>query len=227
MPDFKKTEKIYADQGLSDKWKKPLEMLDDELFEFKVLNPDTNTYYQVVDLDVAHRKFSIEKKYPILEVLQIIRIKRVDSTEWLKSRGRIVGLDKAGNEVEHSFTDQEMFYKPLTRHEFKRKEPKNEYSPMERVCVEAGLNPHDYRYTEYTLPFNQENFDKLYEQRPQKSALSVTLAIYAEGSSDKPRAISTVEQFMRPFDDLWLEMTTPKFKLDRSFNDNLEASHIG
>jgi hypothetical protein len=58
-----------------------------------------------------------------------------------------VGLDKAGNEVEHSFTDPEMFYKPLTRHEFKR-DPKNEYSPMERVCVEAGLNPHKYQYTE-------------------------------------------------------------------------------
>jgi hypothetical protein len=137
MPDFKKTEKIYADQGLSDKWKKPLEMLDDELFDAKVLNPDTNTYYQVVDLDVAHRKFSIEKKYPIREVLQIVRIKRVDGTEWLKSRGRIVGLDKAGNEVEHSFTDPEIYFRPLTRHEFKRKEPRNEYSPMERVCVDT------------------------------------------------------------------------------------------
>jgi hypothetical protein len=227
MPDYKRTEKIYADQGVSKFWKKPMEMLDDELFEFKVLNPDTNTYYQVVDLDVAHRKFGEDRKYPIREVLQIIRIKRVDGTEWLKSRGRIIGLDNAGNEVEHSFTDPELFYKPKTRHEFKRKEPKNEYSPMERVYVEAALNPYDYNYTEYTLPFNKENFDMLYEQRPQKSALSVSLTIYAEGSSDKPRAITTVEQFMRPFDDLWLEMITPKFKLDRSFNDNLESSHIG
>jgi len=41
------------------------EMLDDELFEAKVLNPDTNTYYQVVDSVIAYRKFSVEKKYPI------------------------------------------------------------------------------------------------------------------------------------------------------------------
>ena len=95
MLDYKRTEQIYAEQGIADKWKKPLEMLDDELFEAKVINPDTKTYYQVVDLDVAHRKFSIEKKYPIREVLQIIRIKRVDGTEWLKSRSRIVALDKS------------------------------------------------------------------------------------------------------------------------------------
>ena len=41
----------------------------------------------------------------------------MDGTEWLKSRGRIVGLDKLGNEVEHSFTDPELFYKPQTRYE--------------------------------------------------------------------------------------------------------------
>jgi hypothetical protein len=227
MPDYKRTEQVYIDQGITDHWKKPLEMLDDELFEAKVLNPDTNTYYQVVDLDVAHRKFGVERKYPIREVLQIYRIKRVDGTEWLKSRGRIVALDKAGNEVEHSFTDPEMFYKPLTRHEFKRKDPKNEYSPMERVCVEAGLNPHNYQYTEYTLPFNQENFDQLYEQRPLKSALSVSLVIYAETASENPRQITNVDHFTnRAFEDLWLEAITPKYKLDRSYGDTLEESHI-
>jgi hypothetical protein len=147
----------------------------------------------------------------------VYRIKGI----WIHMRS-----NKAGNEVQHSFTDPELYYKPITRHEFKRKDPKNEYSPMERVCVEAGLNPHNYQYTEYTLPFNKENFDKLYEQRPMKSALSISLSIYAEGASEKPRQITTVEQFMRSFDDLWLEAITPKFKMDRSFNDNLEASHI-
>lgn len=82
---------------------RPLELLDDELFERKVINPDTGTYYQTADLPVAYRKFDPGRKYPIRQVLQIIRIKRNDGTEWLKSRGRIVGLDRAGNEVEHSF----------------------------------------------------------------------------------------------------------------------------
>jgi hypothetical protein len=50
----------------------------------------------------------------------------------------------------------------------------------------------------------------------------------AEGASDKPRQITNVEQFRNgDFDALWTEATTPKFKLDRSFKDNLEGSHIG
>ena len=159
-------------------------------------------------------------------MLQIYRIKRADGTEWLKSRGRLVGLDKAGNEVEHSFVDPEMFYKPVTRYEFRKNDPKNEYSHSERVCMEAGINPHDNRYTEYTLPFNEENFQNLYKQRPTESSSSVRMVIYAEGASEAPRQITTMEQFMRPFDDLWLEAITPKFKMDRSFYDNLEASHI-
>jgi hypothetical protein len=142
-------------------------------------------------------------------VLQIYRIKRADGTEWLKSRGKLVGLDKAGNEVEHSFVDPELYYKPLTRHELKRKEPQNENSPLERVCVEAGINPHDYRYTEYTLPFNQKNFENLYKQRPTQSTSSVTLAIYTEGASDRPRQITNVEEFTkRLFDDLWQDAIT-------------------
>jgi hypothetical protein len=123
-------------------------------------------------------------------VLQIYRIKRVDGTEWLKSRGKIVGLDKLGNEVEHSFVDPELYFRPLTRHELKRKDPKNENSPLERVCVEAGINPHDYRYTEYTLPSNQKNFENLYKQRPTQPTSSVSLVIKAEGASDFPRQIT-------------------------------------
>jgi hypothetical protein len=43
MPDFKRTQKIFEEQGLMKFWKKPLQLLDDELFEVKVMNPDTKT----------------------------------------------------------------------------------------------------------------------------------------------------------------------------------------
>ena len=214
-------------KGYPSLFKKPLEFLDDELFEAKLINPDTKTYNQVSDLPVGYRKLG-DRKYPIRQVLQIYRIKRADGTEWLKSRGGLVGLDKAGNEVEHSFVDPEMFYKPVTRYEFRKNDPKNEYSHSERVCVEAGINPHDNRYTEYTLPFNEENFQNLYEQRPTESSSSVSMVIWAEGASDRPRQITDPEHFAkREFDEMWQEMITPRFKLDRSYKDNLESSHIG
>jgi hypothetical protein len=227
MPDFKRTQKIFEEQGLMKFWKTPPELLDDQLFEAKVINPNTNTYHQVSDLPIEYRKHGENTKYPIRQVLQIIRIKRNDGTEWLKSRGRIVGLDKAGNEVEHSFTDPEMFYNPVSRYEFRKSDPKNEHSPSERVCVQAGINQYDNRYTEYTLPFNQKNFETLYKQRPTESSSSVSLVIYAEGASDRPRQITNPDHFVkREFDEMWEEMITPRFKLDRSYKDNLEDSHI-
>ena len=124
--------------------------------------------------------------------------------------------------------DPELFYKPVTRFEFRKKDPKNEYSPSERVCVEAAPNSLDIRYTEYTLPFNQKNFESLYKQRPNESSSSVRLVIWAEGASDRPRQITNPEHFAkRQFDEMWEEMITPKFKLDRTYKDNLESSHIG
>jgi hypothetical protein len=141
MQDFKRTQKIFEEQGLMEFWnKRPKqpELLDDELFEAKVISPDTKTFYQVSDLPVEYRKLGDGRKYPIQQVLQIFRLKRVDGTEWLKSRGKIVGLDKAGNEVKHSFVDPELYYKPLTRYELKRKDPKNDNSPLERVCVSGN-----------------------------------------------------------------------------------------
>jgi hypothetical protein len=53
------------------------------------------------------------------------------------------------------------------------------------------------------------------------------LAIHTEGESDRPRQITNMEEFTkRPFDDLWQEAITPGYRLDRSYADNLEASHI-
>jgi hypothetical protein len=110
----------------------------------RVMNPDTKTYNLIADLPVEYRKFDENKKYPIRQVLQIIRIKRVDGTEWLKSKGKLIGLDRAGNEVDHSFSDPEMYFKPIRRHGFKKKDPRNEYSPTERVCEEASITERIY-----------------------------------------------------------------------------------
>ena len=144
-----------------------------------------------------------------------------------KKQRKVGRTRQAGNEVEHSFVDPEMLYKPVTRYEFRKNDPKNEYSHSERVCVEAGINPHDNRYTEYTLPYNEENFQNLYQQRPTESSSFVSMVIWAEGASDRPRQITNMEEFSKkPFDDLWQEAVTPKYKLDRSYGDNLAASHI-
>jgi hypothetical protein len=98
---------------------------------------------------------------------------------------------------------------------------------MKRVCVAADINPFDYQNTVYTLPFTEGNFEDLYEQRPATDSSSVSVTIMVEGSSEKPKQIESVDKFKGNFDDLWLEAITPRYKLDRSYNDHLENSPIG
>jgi hypothetical protein len=119
----------------------------------------------------------------------------------LKSRGRIVGLDRLGNEVEHSFTDPEIYYKPQTQYAMRDKDPNDSSKGKERKCIAAGINEASSEYRGYTIPFNAKNFEQLFKQRPGQSPATVSLAIYEEGSSEKPRQIINPEHFAkRQFD---------------------------
>ena len=110
---------------------------------------------------------------------------------------------------------------------FRLKDKNKPDGPKVRLPVNAGINETDLAHKKYTLPFNQKNFDMLYKQRPWQSPSSVSLVIMDEGSSEAPRQIDSADKFSKtPFEDLWIEATTPKFKLDRSYKDNLEARHI-
>ena len=106
MADHKKTQKIFEELGLSKFYKKPPEQLDDERFYSQTTNPDTKSHYKISELPIEYRNFldsdgnpNKGKTYPIRQVYQIIRIKRLDGIEWLKSRGPIIGLDKLGNDL--------------------------------------------------------------------------------------------------------------------------------
>jgi hypothetical protein len=68
---------------------------------------------------------------------------------------------------------------------------------------------------------------KIYTFRDQQGIHPPFLWLLAEDSSEWPRSITNVEKFSKtPFDDLWQEAITPRYKLDRSYGDTLEASHI-
>jgi hypothetical protein len=79
MPEFKRAQEMFKSEGIEHLYKKPLGQLDDELFYAKVTNPETNTFYQVSDLPLEYRKnLQQNKTYPIREMYQIYRIKRLD-----------------------------------------------------------------------------------------------------------------------------------------------------
>jgi hypothetical protein len=72
------------------------------------------------------------------------------------------------------------------------------------------------------LFFNEENFQNMYKKRLGRFPSSVSLVILSEGAIDRPQQIINLEQFKGSFDDLWQDAITPKYKLDRSYTDNLE-----
>ena len=50
MPDYKRTQRLYEEQGVSKFYKKPPEQQDDERFYSQVTNPDTGTFNKLSDL---------------------------------------------------------------------------------------------------------------------------------------------------------------------------------
>jgi hypothetical protein len=67
--------------------------------------------------------------------------------------------------------------------------------------------------------------------RPAQEAGSVTLIIRRLGYDDIPIVhayqIEKYEDFAsKPFDEEWDYVSTPKYRLDRSYKDNLKGSHI-
>jgi hypothetical protein len=75
-----------------------------------------------------------------------------------------MGLDRLGNEVEHSFTDPEIYYKPWTQYSMLDKDSKDSSKGRERKCVAAGINELKPELKEYTLPFSTENFEVLFKE---------------------------------------------------------------
>ena len=71
----------------------------------------------------------------------------------------------------------------------------------------------------------------MYKTRPAAEPASVTLIIQKIGYDDNPLGhpyqVEKYEDFAsKPYEELWDYLSTHKYKLDRSYNDNLEGSHI-
>jgi hypothetical protein len=77
----------------------------------------------------------------------------------------------------------------------------------------------------YTEPFTPDTAQKLYDMKNGKCSLCI---IDESGAAHYPVNVPSFEHFKtRPFDELWEMVTTPKYKMDRSYGDNLDNSHIG
>ena len=117
---------------------------------------------------MEYRKNKEHKFYPIIHANQIIRIKTDDGKEWLKSKQKWITIDSQRNEVMESFSDLEVWDKPVFQYGMKSKDPKNPNGPKEHGFLGiSGCSK------QYDLRFNPQNLKTLYKMRPAEEAASV------------------------------------------------------
>jgi hypothetical protein len=163
-------------------------------------------------------------KYPYKEIWEIYRIKAVNSSEWMKSRFMIYGLDSLGNELNLAVLDSEMFNEVIPVYDLKPENPKD--NPRFKDTKMVRVIDRVETRKKYTEPFNPETVQKLYDGPKYEGKCN--LVVINESSDHPGFGNIPLEHFKSmPFDELWEMLTTPKFKMDRSYGDNLNNSHIG
>ena len=130
---------------------------------------------------------------PTLKATTHGRVTQV-KTQWIV-------IDSQGNEVMESFSDLEVWDKPVFQYGMKPKDPKNPNGPKEQRVL--GIS----RYSkQYDLPFNPQNLKTLYKMRPAEEAASVTLVIQKIGYDGNPIGhpykIENMKTSLRPFEEL-------------------------
>lgn len=151
------------------------------MWQQKVTNPHTKTYFQVSDLPIEWRKGKEDKPYPIKQANQIIRIKTADGREWLASKQQWTAIDSQGNETMESFHNPEVWDKHEFEYGMIPQDRNNPNGP--KVHGVVGLKG---QKKQYDLPFNQKNLKALYDMRPAEEPASVTLIIQRLGYDGNP-----------------------------------------
>jgi hypothetical protein len=230
--DYEKTVQLYEKAGQIKKWEQTPESLSynaEKKWYDKVRSKRNNEFFQAQDLinrelvppewnppHVDARGKPV--KYPVKHVNSIIRIRALDGNEYLKSRQQWWGLDEAGNPINQTMDDKEVMDEILPIYTLKPENPKARDSKMIREVTSI-----EHR-VKYLLPFTAFNAEKLYEMRNG----NCTLILKDESKGDKHSySTESFEHFKsREFDELFEMLSTPKYKMDRSYGDRLDDTGV-
>jgi hypothetical protein len=237
--DYEQTALIYRNFGFEKKFKEKPDYnryTKEKSWYEKVRNKRTGEYYQADDLlkrEMVPENWTppdVDKKgkplrYPIKHVNEIIRKRLADGSEWIITRQMWRGLDQTGTIIDISMNDKEMYDDPRPYYETVAENPKDDirFRDTKTKNVVDRLE----QRMKYTEPFKPETVQKLYDMRNGNCALTM---IDESGPAHPGVGIpkESFEAFKNgPFEDLWQNAITPRYKLDRSYGDNLDNSHIG
>jgi hypothetical protein len=126
----------------------------------KIVDPKTNKFYPARDED----RRPIPKTGACHVVTDIIRVK-TDESEFLLSKGHIIGHDAAGQEATHSIPWPERWFKTLFNWS---SEYNNSSKTFEKIC----MGPTGVEQV-HLLEFNKENAKQLFDQRANDNLTSL------------------------------------------------------
>jgi hypothetical protein len=230
--DYQKTIELYKNAGQIKKWENTPEYnayKGEQAWYDKVKSKRTGEFYRAEELmrrewvppnwQPPHQDTKGKPvKYPLKQVNEIYRKRLADGSEWIISRQQWWGLDQAGNPINQSFNDKEMYddILPIVKNKPKTNERDSEMI-REVISIE-----HRIKYTEQ---FNAETVQKLYNMRNG----NCSLVIMDESRGNKPPiSVDSFEHFKtRLFDELWDLVATPRYKMDRSYGDHLDDTQYG
>lgn len=162
-------------------------------------------------------------KFPYEETVQLLRLQLNDTSEVLTSVRVKYGLTKLGTVISQTLDRYESYDEPVISYKYVNSDPNSKGSKTVRIAYTTGNH-----IRKYTLPFSAKEVNRLVAQgkAPNQPTKGVSLGIKKENFGTDYN-VDNLKQFMeRPFDELYEEKQTPRFRLDRSLHDNLEAAHI-
>lgn len=130
------------------------------------------------------------------------------------------GLDQTGSPVNISMNDKESYDDPIPHYRAKPENPKDD--PRFRDTKMINVIDILEKRIKYTEPFKPETVQKLYDMKNGNCSL---VLIDESGAAHPPVGIPKnrlKHSRIGHFEELWEWATTPRYKMDRSYGDNLD-----
>ncbi len=204
LEKWKLEEKCFEEAVMKDlkgkefKWprNKPTEQIVfEQNFLDKVLDPDSGHYYP---RRTADGRPITGGENPRHIINTIIRIKRLDNSEYLYSKGNLISYDGLGDEVKIYVSMPEVYLKTSMTYQ-------KDWDPKRKAVVKSCTGPGSSEKA-YTLEFNETNLKQLFDKRENDNLQWVVKeeqSGIAKQIAPEPNINDTFKLFLKPFEYLY------------------------
>jgi len=237
MPKYALQRKCFTEARIRDvktgKWSTwpyiaTIDQISFERWLGDVTDPDTGYFYPKRDKKGNPIKTTTDN-IPEYKIQAIVRLKRMDNSEFLVSKGIFIGYNNLGDMVRHFVSKPESW----NRTDFKWERQWNDNRKMlEHICMDpSGLKE------VYTMPFNEKNLKELFDKRENDHIISFSIRDEKTGNVKAVEGVNiqeTYQMFLKEFRYLFnADYLTPQQKAlirqeayDRGFIKSPGEVHI-